>query len=68
MIITLHRFHLRKYTFLFVMQSRFEEAIKICEEGTALEENSSIKSGIDIENTLALALRDTKSSDNIVKP
>lgn len=48
-------------------QSRFEEAIKIAEEGIHLEEISSTKSGLDIKHTLALALRDTKTNENIKK-
>lgn len=46
-------------------QNRFEEAIQLAEEGVSLEEQSAIESGLDLKDTLALALRDTKQKDNI---
>ncbi len=48
-------------------QSKFEEAIKVAEEGISLEEQSTTKSGIDLKHSLALALRDTKIKENINK-
>jgi tetratricopeptide (TPR) repeat protein len=48
-------------------QSKFDEAIKVAEEGISLEEQSTTKSGIDLKHSLALALRDTKIKENINK-
>lgn len=51
----------------FWFQGKFNEAIKIAEEGLLLEEQSTTKSGIELKYSLALALRDTKIKENIEK-
>lgn len=51
----------------FWFQNRFAEAIEVAEEGVALEEQSTTKSGLDLKHTLALSLRDTKQKENISK-
>jgi len=48
-------------------QNRFDEAIKLAEEGVALEDQSTTKTGLDLKHTLALALRDTKQKENIAR-
>ncbi len=60
------RFCKSKGHFLW-FQNRFEEAIQLAEEGVLLEEQSTIKSDLDLKHTLALALRDTKQKANITK-
>jgi len=60
------RFCKSKSLFLW-FQSKFEDAIKIAEEGISLEDPSTAKSGIDIKHTYALSLRDTKDKLNISK-
>ena len=60
------RFCKSKGDFLW-FQSKFDDAIKIFEDGINLQEQSPTKSEIDLEHSLALALRDTKDKDNISK-
>ncbi|SDN13325.1 NB-ARC domain-containing protein [Daejeonella rubra] len=46
-------------------QSSYEDAIKLIEEGIALEEQSPTKSDLNLKHQLALALRDTKVKENV---
>ncbi|MEO6852247.1 MAG: hypothetical protein ABI203_02675 [Mucilaginibacter sp.] len=53
--------------YLYWFQDEFEKAISYAEEGEALKKISGVDTNIEISHNLALALRDTRTAENIEK-